>query len=105
MTYVGDMTWAQVSSKATAASLDIRESTMHAREAYEEWIKFANGRDDATIATALTALQPTGAPAITAGQVADLRACYQGFLEADNFAHNVAAPLQGDRFFLWRKFS
>jgi hypothetical protein len=105
MTYVGDKTWAQLASDATAASEDIRESTIHGREAYEEWIRFANGRDDATIATALTALQPAGAPAITAPQVADLRACYQGFLEADNFARNVAGPVQGDRFFLWRRFS
>lgn len=101
MTYVGDKTWAQLASDATAASEDIRESTVHAREGYEEWNRFANGRDDAAIAGALSALTP----GITPGMVADLRACYQGFLEADNFARNVPAPLQGDRFFLWRKFS
>lgn len=105
MTYVKDKTWAELASEATAAGTTAREALIHAKEAYEEFIRFRDGRSDATIAADLTALQPTGAPTITAAMVADLSASHQSSLEAYNFVTNVANPVQGDRMFGWRKFS
>jgi hypothetical protein len=95
MTYVGDKTWTILSSEATAASTNLRESLLHAKEAYEEYIHFAAGRTNAQIATAL---------AVTEQQVADLAACFQAFLELHSCATNLPIA-QGDRMFGMRKFS
>lgn len=96
MVYFDDKTWAQLGSDVTAAATTLREALLHGREAYEAFIRYRNGRDDATLAAKL------GVPV---GQVADLAAAFQTMLELHNFATNVPAPVQGDRFFSMRKFT
>lgn len=96
MTYILDKTWPNLASDATAVSTNLRESLIHGKESFEEWIHFSAGRSNAAIAAAL---------GVTEAQVADLAAAHQAALELYNFATNVAGPLQGDRFFGLRKFS
>lgn len=100
MAYNGDLKWADLAALAAAGSGTLVNAVMHGQELFQKWTSFAAGRDNATIAAALSL---TSGQTITEAQVADLAACFQAFYELNACASNQPIA-QGDRLFSMRKF-
>ena len=96
MAYNDDLAWEDVARDAQNVGRQVKNSLLAALEAYNEWQSFRAGRDNATIATALS---------VTTTQVAELDSCFAAGKECYDFATNVASPTAGDRFYAIRIFS
>lgn len=96
MVYNTDKTWDDLVKELGS---DARNAIQHLEvglRQYNEWQSFRAGRDNATIATALTR---------TSGEIAEMDAAYAAFKDLYDFANNVVSPTQGDRLFSLRVFS
>lgn len=93
--YLPDLTWADLTQAASQVSQNMRDTLQRGVEEYNEWQRFRAGRDNATIASAIGK---------TAGQVADLDACYSAMKNIYDYANNLT-PAQGDYLFSLRQFS
>ena len=95
MPYDAEVNFLGLAADVEAKAKNLMHSSREARAAYRRWLKFRNGRTDADIATALSR---------TEAEVTDVRLAYKAFNESHDFLSDVAGPVQGDRFAIWRKF-
>jgi len=102
MTYNDDYTWHQLAQDAGQISAQLKNILLSGIEKYNEWQSFRAGRDNTTIAAALTI---TSGATITVAMVADLDACYAALEELYDYANNDLSPSSGDRLYAMRKFS
>lgn len=98
--YNGDLKWADLTKIAEVNGQAAVNALLHGLDAYNEWQSFRAGRNDAAIAQAIS----VGGVTVTAGQVAELDACFAALKELNDCYTGVAVTTL-DRAFAVRKFT
>ncbi len=102
MAYNVDKTWEALVKDLEPVADNLLGVIREGKGRYDEWQSFRNGRDNATIATDLTAL---GSRAVAETEVADMDAAFSAFDSIMRYLDNDTPPAGIDQGFALRVFS